>query len=94
MIPRTIEEALAYDNFKLLRSEQLSLCITIPESLEDAYEEIFKCIKSSSFKKTEFALDLLAATEDWDTPSYIAEGLKWLENRLDSDSNALNPKES
>ena len=85
MIPRTIEEALAFDNFELLRSGQLSLGITIPESLEDAYADIFKRIKSSSFKKTEFALDILAATEDWDTPSYIVEGLQWLENRLDSD---------
>lgn len=94
MIPRTIEEAFAFDNFDLLRGGQLSLGITLPESLEDAYEVIFQRIKSSSFKKTEFALDLLSATEDWDTPSYIAEGLQWLENRLDSDSNVLNLPEN
>jgi len=88
MRPRTLEEAFVFQNFGLLRGGALVLGITIPEGLADAYEDIFQRVKSSSFKKTEFALDVLAATEDWDTPSYIVEGLQWLESRLSSDSNA------
>lgn len=82
MIPRTIEEAFAYDNFGLLRGGQLDLGITISEGLADAYGDVYERVKSSSFKKTEFALNVLAATEDWATPAYIEQGLQWLEARL------------
>ena len=27
-------------------------------------------------------MDILACTEEWNVPDYIAEGLKWLEERL------------
>ncbi len=83
MIPRTIEEAFAYDNFSTLRDDQLSLGIDIPGGLEDAYQTIFERVKSSSFKKTDFALGALASEDCWETPGYIAEGLHWLEQRLD-----------
>ncbi len=89
MTPRTIEEAFVCDNFRLLRGGQFDFGLTIPQSLSDAYEGIYQCIKSSSFKKTGFALDVLAAAEDWKTPSYIVEGLQWLETRLASYSGAL-----
>ena len=45
-------------------------------------EAIYERIKSSSFKKTNFALDVLSSEQDWATPGYIADGLLWLENRL------------
>jgi putative ATP-dependent endonuclease of OLD family len=82
MIPRTIEEAFAYDNFTLLRSGELSTGIEVPVDLEEAYQAIFERIKSTSFKKTDFALDVLASEVGWKTPGYIAEGLHWLEQRL------------
>ncbi|MDD2468923.1 MAG: hypothetical protein PHI97_33550 [Desulfobulbus sp.] len=83
MIPRTIEEAFAFDNFTILRKGELNLGVTLPEDLEDAYTTIFERIKSSSFKKTDFALDVLASDTDWVTPKYIEEGLHWLEQRLE-----------
>lgn len=82
MVPRTIEEAFAYDNFALLRSGELNVVTDVPENIEDAYQAIFEGIKSSGFKKTEFALDILSCEQDWATPGYIAEGLHWLEQRL------------
>lgn len=87
MIPRTIEEAFAFGNFGLLRRGQLDLGTTISDKLDDAYQDIYERIKSSNFKKTEFALNVLTATEGWDTPMYIADGLKWLETRLASGLN-------
>lgn len=82
MIPRTIEEAFAFDNFAILRSGELSVGVNVPGDLEDAYKAIFERINSSGFKKTDFALDVLASETEWVTPGYIAEGLHWLEQRL------------
>lgn len=82
MIPRTIEEAFAFDNFAILRSGELSVGVDVPVDLEEAYQTIFERVKSSNFKKTDFALDVLASDTEWITPGYIAEGLHWLEQRL------------
>ncbi|EPR2983064.1 ATP-dependent nuclease [Vibrio parahaemolyticus] len=82
MTPRTLEEAFAYDNFALLRNGELSLGIQIPASLDDAYDAVFTRVKSSSFKKTDFALEILFSESEWRTPKYIEEGLKWLDQRL------------
>lgn len=82
MIPRTIEEAFAYDNYTMLRGGSLSVGIEVPDDLAEAYQTIFELVKSSGFKKTDFALDVLASETDWVTPGYIAEGLHWLEQRL------------
>lgn len=83
MIPRTLEEAFAYDNFSLIRNGELNLGIEISENLNDAYDEIYKRVKSSSFKKTDFALEVLFSESAWKTPKYIEEGLNWLEQRLE-----------
>jgi putative ATP-dependent endonuclease of the OLD family len=82
MRPRTLEEAFAYQNFALFRDETLSLRLKIPAELDAAYEAIYDHIRSSSFKKTDFAMAVLASDAAWLVPSYIAEGLEWLENRL------------
>jgi predicted ATP-dependent endonuclease of OLD family len=82
MCPRTFEEAIAYQNFTLLRSGDLNIGINIPAQLDEAYEAIWKQIGSSNFKKTDFAMDLLAGSTNWQTPNYIVEGLQWLESRL------------
>jgi hypothetical protein len=80
--PRTLEESIVYENFKLLRSGTLSIGILIPALLSDVYQEVYERIKSDSFKKTDFAMDILAYSEEWIVPEYIAEGLRWIEERL------------
>ncbi len=80
--PRTLEEAIVYENFGLLRSGALSIGITIPALLNDAYQDVYDRVRSDSFKKTDFAMDILACSEEWIVPGYIAEGLSWLESRL------------
>lgn len=80
--PRTLEEAIVYENLGLLRSGALSIGITIPALLKDVYQDVYNRIRSDSFKKTDFAMDILACAEEWVVPSYIAEGLSWLEARL------------
>lgn len=82
MRPRTLEEALVYENFSLVRDNTLSIGIEIEVDLEAAYEQIYICIGSKDFKKTDFAMDLLATSSVWKVPTYIAEGLEWLETRL------------
>lgn len=66
----------------MLRDGALSVGIDVPEDLAAAYQAIFERVKSSGFKKTDFALDVLATEADWVTPGYIVEGLHWLEQRL------------
>jgi putative ATP-dependent endonuclease of OLD family len=82
MRPRTLEEAIAYENFALLRTGTLSIGIPIPGTLPEAYQNIYDWIRSDDFKKTDFAMSLLANNETWTVPAYIAEGLRWLETRL------------
>ncbi|MEZ8128430.1 ATP-dependent nuclease [Enterovibrio norvegicus] len=82
MVPRTLEEAFAYENFDLFRNQVLSLGIEIPMNLDEAYTKIYERVKSSSFKKTDFALEVLFSESNWKTPHYIKEGLKWLDERL------------
>lgn len=81
MRPRTLEEAIAYENFALLRDNTISIGIAIPAELPDAYDVIYERIASKEFKKTDFAMALLA-TAGWTVPAYITEGLRWLEKRL------------
>lgn len=80
--PRTLEEAIVYENFALLRSGALTIGIAVPELLSDVYQDVYDRIRSDSFKKTDFAMDILACAEEWIVPVYIAEGLNWLEARL------------
>ena len=80
--PRTLEEAIAYQNFALLRAEKLWLGISIPGTLDEAYEAIYKHVGSTNFKKTDFAMTILAGPNTWQVPNYIAEGLQWLQRRL------------
>jgi len=82
MRPRTLEEAFAYENFQLFRDETLDLGLELPAALEEAYKAIFEHITSSGFKKTDFAMNVLASEANWLVPAYIAEGLQWLEGRL------------
>jgi len=91
MIPRTLEEAIAYENFALLRTEKLSVGIQISGALPDVYQDIYDRIRSDDFKNTDFAMSLLASNETWNVPTYIAEGLRWLETRLCGPAPIVNP---
>jgi len=91
MIPRTLEEAVAYENIALLRTEKLSVGIQISGALPDVYQDIYDRIRSDDFKKTDFAMSLLASNETWNVPTYIAEGLRWLETRLCGPAPIVNP---
>jgi predicted ATP-dependent endonuclease of OLD family len=82
MRPRTLEEAIAYENFARIRSKAINIGIDIPDALPDAYQALYDRVRSENFKKTDFAMNLLAGTSDWNVPAYIAEGLEWLELRL------------
>jgi hypothetical protein len=82
LMPRTLEETIAYENFSMLRAGTMSIGIDIPAVLDAAYEAIFQRIREDSFKKTDFAMDILAGPSSWKVPTYISEGLKWFERRL------------
>ncbi|GFE67330.1 ATP-dependent nuclease [Litoreibacter roseus] len=82
MRPRTLEESFAYENFSKIRSGDLVLGIEVPQELGEAYQAIYERVKSSSFKKTDFAMNVLAGEENWQVPSYISEGLAWLETTV------------
>lgn len=81
-IPRTLEEAIAYENFNLVVDKTLSIGASVASTWPDAYQNIYERISSDGFKKTDFAMSLLAMEAGWIVPGYIAEGLSWLEARL------------
>lgn len=61
------------------------MCIRRNEikTLTQLSEYIHKKIKRTDFKKTDFALALLAQNPaSWTVPRYIEEGLKWLEKLI------------
>jgi hypothetical protein len=71
-------------------SKRASLCRTslgvriganTTKQLDDLATRLFKRVNGKSFKKTDFALALLMRDpETWTVPTYISQGLKWLEN--------------
>jgi hypothetical protein len=92
----TFEEAFALQNMAWCQDEdRQTLGLRIPKSstktLSELAQELFRRVKSSTFKKTDFALAVLEQNPaGWTVPSYVAEGLKWLEERLvhrDDESN-------
>lgn len=84
---RTLEEAFVYENHGLFSSGELSIGKGIPADAAEFHQVVWERIKSSTFKKTEFAMDVLAHEPDddgasWAVPEYVAVGLRWLEDRL------------
>lgn len=78
---RSFEEAFILDNLQYVFDNR--------DKLLSVSSKLLKCstvddIKTNSFsivdniKKTDFAFDLLSNQKDWDTPTYIKEGLVWL----------------
>ena len=85
---RTLEEAFVYENHKLFSSGELSMGKDIPKDAAEFHDVVWKRTKSSTFKKTEFAMNVLAhdpgvaGAASWTVPQYIAVGLRWLEERV------------
>ncbi|MGX1101352.1 ATP-dependent nuclease [Amorphus sp. MBR-141] len=85
---RTLEEAFALENLAwcqdlLRRPLQLRIPKNDEKDLATLVNRIHRRVESSSFKKTDFALALLAEDpEAWNVPTYIAEGLRWLEGEI------------
>ncbi len=93
---RTLEETFVYENLKHFHADGLSIGIDLPVNPAELQEAVWKRIKSDTFKKTEFAMDVLSyeipaevdgevnaeQKRDWSVPNYIAEGLRWLTTRL------------
>src|SRR5450830_429460 len=85
---RTLEEAFALENLVWCQDIarqllQLRIAKSDKMNLKTLAERIHKRVQASSFKKTDFALELLAQEpESWTVPTYIAQGLIWLEEMV------------
>lgn len=81
---RTLEEAFAYENLEWCQKKEhhdlklrWSKAETMP--LADLASKIHTRVKGQHFKKTNFALGLLASSDTtWVVPTYIQQGLDWL----------------
>lgn len=85
---RTLEEAFALENLEWSQSKdrkrlQLRIAKADEKDLTTLAERIHKRVQAKSFSKTDFALALLAEDpRSWSVPTYIAEGLRWLETEI------------
>jgi len=81
---RTLEEAFAYENLVWCQKKEhheigLRWAKSSKMSLKELAAKIHKRVKGDNFKKTNFALGLLASSDaSWAVPAYIQEGLEWL----------------
>jgi len=89
-LPNTFEDALAYDNLPVFRNinligaiKKIREAINKAETIKELQESMFNILKAT--RKAELALDLLELDQDpWPIapPTYIQEGLSWLEQQL------------
>jgi predicted ATP-dependent endonuclease of OLD family len=85
---RTLEEAFALQNLTWCQDvdrKDLGLRVKGCNKLDVAgiAESLYRKVKNASFHKTDFALALLAQDPTaWTVPSYISEGLQWLEEQV------------
>ncbi len=81
---RTLEETFVYENLVLFQNKELAFGIDFDLLITaDALKkEVYDRVRDQGFKKTEFALDVAATAALWSTPTYIKDGLLWLEKRL------------
>ena len=90
----TFEDSIIYSNLELFKNiEDKELYLNIISNIiksatgfEDMHSKIYEKIRKTSFKKAEFALDLiyLIDPEKIVVPNYIDDGLNWLESQLSS----------
>lgn len=94
-IPTTFEDALAYTNFesfKVMKGNGLIKKFKSAFKSEDESKiavDIYNSVESKSAKKAEFALDMIFNKDPATilVPTYIAEGLVWLQSELSSKDN-------
>jgi predicted ATP-dependent endonuclease of OLD family len=89
-LPNTFEDALAYDNLQIFRDcksndaiGEFSDAMSEGSTTETLGQSMLSILKK--LKKAEFALDLLELQQDpWTIkpPTYIHEGLSWLQQQL------------
>ena len=81
---RTFEETFIYENIASFRNQDFCANVELPEGADwgAEYQTVYEAVKSPTFKKTEFALDLISTDTNWATPTYVQGGLKWLESKM------------
>lgn len=85
---RTLEEAFSYENLDWcqdLKNKDLKLRVKSSDTpgVEEVAKRLHKRIHGKNFKKTDFALALLAKDPStWKVPTYIREGLEWLQSQF------------
>jgi hypothetical protein len=85
---RPLEEAFALENLDWCQHQdrkqlQLRIAKADEKDLVTLANRVHKRVQAKSFSKTDFALALLAEDPaDWSVPSYIADGLRWLEAEI------------
>ena len=84
---RTFEVAFAFENLEWTQEEankDLKLRMGEGQPLEELARRLHNKVHGPDFKKTDFALALLAKDPNaWRVPRYIDDGLKWLADELD-----------
>ncbi|MNV77691.1 hypothetical protein D3C71_1711340 [compost metagenome] len=82
---RTLEEAFGLENAEWCQAEAnraIGLKLKrAPSNPEELAEKLHDRVVGKNFDKTRFALEVLASgpVGGWKVPTYIAEGLAWLE---------------
>lgn len=85
---RTLEEAFGLENSNWCQAEAnraVGLKLKrAPSTPEELAEKLHDRVAGKNFDKTRFALEVLASgpLNGWKVPSYIAEGLVWLEAKV------------
>ena len=95
-IASTFEDCLVYTNYKLFKELSIddtgslikSVCdeINSADSFETFHKKVYETLRNGkSDQKAEFALDLIYAIDpnELTIPTYIDEGLAWLQTYLD-----------
>jgi hypothetical protein len=83
MYGRTFEECFIYENIESFKNDDIKCGTDIDDNADTVRENVYQKVKSSTFKKTDFALDMASTDIPWKTPTYITDGLKWLSGKLD-----------
>lgn len=89
MYGRTFEESFIYQNIDSFKVGTLECGIEITGDAENVRKAVYEGVKSSTFKKTDFALSMGSSDVQWVTPSYISNGLQWLKTKLTASTEAL-----
>lgn len=85
---RTLEETFALENLAWCQdADRKGLGFRVKGcnrlNIESVAESLYRKVKNANFHKTDFALALLAHDPAaWKVPSYISDGLLWLENQI------------